>query len=67
MRTTGEQLDAVDLAIERIESENQSVSILGRSFTRANVADLYVERRRLTRQLARETRGGIKTQRGIAL
>lgn len=66
-RTTQQQLDAVDAALEKIESENQSVTILGRTFTRANIADLYRERGRLERKVARESRGGLKTQRGIAL
>lgn len=61
-RTTQEQLDAVDLAIAAIEGGAQSYSIDNRSFTRADLAALYAERRRLTALLAGSTAGGMRTR-----
>jgi hypothetical protein len=64
-RTAQEQLDAVDAAIQEIEEGAQSVTPgNGKSYTRANIADLYRERARLERTVARAARGGRISVRG---
>lgn len=67
VKTYSEQLESVQTAIAAIEAGNQSISILGRTFTKGDLSTLYARERYLRRQVARETRGGLKTQRGIAL
>jgi len=46
-RTLAQQLDAVDSAITKIEDGAQSITHEGRTYTRAMLATLYAERRRL--------------------
>lgn len=59
------QLDRVQAAIASIESGNQSYTILGRSFTKADLQTLYDREQRLIGQVARAARGGFKAQRII--
>lgn len=54
IKTYTEQLEAVQAAIEAIETGAQSYSISGRSLTRANLADLYARERHLRTMVARE-------------
>jgi hypothetical protein len=58
VRTTTQQLDAVDAAIAAIESGAQSFTVLGRLWQKADIGKLYEERGRLKAELTRETRGG---------
>lgn len=55
-RTAQQMLDAVDLAIQKIEEGAQTVSVNGHSYTRGNLDALYAERRRLERRVARNGR-----------
>lgn len=67
VKTKTEQLEEVQAAITTVLTGNQSVSILGRTFTRATLSTLRDMELQLRRDVARETRGGLRTQRGIAL
>jgi hypothetical protein len=64
-RTKQQQLDDCDALIAKIEAagENGSITILGRTFTRRSLDDLYRERKRLTPLAAREARGGLDVRR----
>jgi hypothetical protein len=54
-RTTRQRLDAVDAAIEAIESGSQSsTTVLGMTITRANLATLYAQRSELEGLLTAE-------------
>jgi len=64
-RTYAQQLEDIDAAIAAIETRNQSYSINGRSMTRADLATLYAERRRLQPLAAREARGGARIRYGV--
>jgi hypothetical protein len=59
-RTLQQQLDAVDAAIEALETGgHSSYSISGRSVTKLELGALYVERQRLQRLVDREAAGGM--------
>lgn len=59
-RTKQQQLDDLDTLIAKIEAagENEVVAVLGRSFTKRSLDELYRERKRLEPLAAREARGG---------
>ena len=59
------QLERVQLAIAKIEGGAQSYAIDGVSYTRAELATLYKRERELRALVARESRGGIRLQRGV--
>lgn len=61
------QLDRVQEAIAKIEAGNQSYTILGRSFTKADLQTLYDREAWLRTKVARESRGGRFMQRAISL
>jgi hypothetical protein len=61
------QLERVQAAIAAIESGTQSHSILGRTFTRADLATLYEREKELLVRVDREARGGIRIQRGVPI
>lgn len=61
------QLDRVQAAIAAIESGSQSYTILGRSFSKADLQTLYGRERELKFAIARQARGGIRVQRVIPL
>jgi len=61
------QLERVQAAIGAIESGNQSYSILGRSFTKADLQTLYDREAFLRTKVAKEARGGMRVARGIPL
>lgn len=61
------QLARVQATIAAIESGNQSSTVLGRTFTKADLATLYERERYLKREIARQARGGLLVQRGVPL
>ena len=61
------QLERVQTAIAAIESGSQSYTILGRSFTKADLRTLYAREQYLVAKVARAARGGIRIQRVIPL
>lgn len=68
IKTYLEQLEAVQLAIAKLESGVQSYSIGGRSLTRANLKDLYDRERWLRSMVAREENDGkLSVQYGIPI
>lgn len=58
MTTLAEQLDSVQAAIAAIEFGGQSYAIAGRTYTRANLKELYDREERLHRKIANETTHG---------
>lgn len=58
VKTTLEQLESVQAAIEKIETEAQSYSIKDRELARANLKDLYAREKVLLARYNREQRGG---------
>lgn len=65
VRDPEERLKSVQAAIKRIEEEGQSVQIQGRTYTQANIRQLYAQERKLERLLSRKERGGIRTRQGV--
>lgn len=63
-RTAQEQLDAIDAAIAKIEGGAQSYSIDNITYTRADLAALYAERKRLQGQITATSRGGARVRLG---
>lgn len=58
LKTTAERLEEIEAAIVAVETRGQSYTTGdGRSFTRANINELYAERRRLKADLAQDTSG----------
>lgn len=62
-----DQLVSVQTAISTIESGNQSYTLLGRSFTKADLQVLYDREKWLRSKVSREAAGGIRVQRVIPL
>lgn len=56
--TNAEMLEKVDGAIDAVLSGSQSFTLLGRQYTRAQIADLWAMRKELASAVAAETRGG---------
>lgn len=56
------QLERVQTAIAAIEERGQASGIAGRSLTKADLSTLYAREKWLRKMVARETRGGIRTQ-----
>lgn len=67
LHTTEQQLESVQAAIAAIEGGAQAFTVLGRNYTRGNLADLYARERELLHRLDREQRGGIRMQRAVPL
>lgn len=63
--TDSEELALVDQALEALYKGGQSVSILGRAVTRADLKELQARRDELTRRVTR-TRTGIRHQRMVS-
>ena len=55
--TLAEQLDAVQTAIEDVETSGQSISEDGQSYTRADLRTLYAREERLLRMIDRADNG----------
>lgn len=63
-----DQLVSVQAAIASIESGNQTYTLLGRTFSKADLRTLYDREAWLRAQVNKEARGGgIRTQRAIPL
>ncbi len=56
--TNAERLASIDAAIDGILTGNQSYSVLGRTFTKANLRDLWAMRKEVAAALAAEAAGG---------
>lgn len=56
--TKAELLVKIDAAIDSILTGNQAHSVLGRSYTKANLSDLWKIRKETEAAIANETRGG---------
>ncbi len=56
--TNTERLATIDAAIDGILSGNQSYSVLGRTFTKANLRDLWAMRKEVAGAIAAEGVGG---------
>lgn len=59
--TLAEQLTSVQDAISAIESGGQSISINGRTYTKANLDILYDREERLLARIQREASGNMRT------
>lgn len=67
-RTYQQQLDDLDSLIAQIEaSPNQTIVILGRTFAKHQLKDLYDERRTLMTLAAREAAGGLVVSQVVPL
>ena len=55
--TLAEQLDAVQSAIEEVETSGQSISEDGQSYTRGDLRTLYAREERLLRMIDRADNG----------
>lgn len=64
-RTKQQQLDDLDALIVQIEQAgpNAQITILGRTFTKRDLPELYAERKRLEPLAARERSSGLGVQR----
>jgi hypothetical protein len=62
-----DQLVSVQAAIATIEGSNQSYTLLGRTFSKADLKTLYDREKWLRTKVAREAAGGIRVQRVIPL
>lgn len=62
--TYTEELAQVQAAITAILERGQSYTIKDRQLTRANLAELLAERKRLQPLVAREARGGVRMRYG---
>lgn len=56
--TNTERLATIDAAIDGILSGNQSYSVLGRTFTKANLRDLWQMRKEVALEVAAANGGG---------
>lgn len=56
--TNSEMLAKVDGAIDAILTGSQSMTVLGRTYTRANLDELWAMRKELTSAVTAEARGG---------
>ena len=64
VKTTLEQLEAVQTAIEKVEL-GQSVTMAGVSLTRGDLKTLYAREERLKQQYSREQGTGLTVNTGI--
>ena len=62
IKTYSQQLESVQETIERIEKTGQAYGVGGRNLTRADLGRLYEREQWLRQRVAREGRGGIRTQ-----
>ena len=61
--TNTERLASIDAAIDGILSGNQSYSVLGRTFTKANLRDLWQMRKEVALEVSAENgAGSVKMQ-----
>lgn len=67
IETAQAQLVKVRAAIDTVLTSNQSVSVLGRTWTRAELSDLRAMERDLIARVGRLERGGVKIQRVVPL
>lgn len=65
LATKQAQLESVRAAIATIEGGAQSISVLGRSYTRAELKTLYERERQLEQDVARLERGGSRMRLGV--
>ena len=65
VKTYTEQLESVQATIAAIESGAQSMTISGRSYTKADIKVLYDREERLLRMVKKESRGGGIRMRGV--
>lgn len=63
-QTYAEQLEEVQAAIQAVQNRGQSYTIKDRSFTRANLRELYEREKHLRAMAAREERGGARVRYG---
>ncbi len=63
--TDEEELQLCNAALRTLYEGGQSVSVLGRSFTRADYSDLIKRRDELDRRIKAKARGGIRMQRMV--
>jgi hypothetical protein len=61
------QLESCQAAIAAIESGNQSYTLLGRTFSKADLATLYTREKWLRSQVAKQANGGTRTLRVVPL
>lgn len=59
------QLASVRSAITTIEGGAQSITVLGRNYTRATLQSLYDRERQLEQDIARLERGGSRMRLGV--
>jgi hypothetical protein len=66
-RSKQQQLDDLDALIAKVEAagENESVTVLGRQFTKRSLDELYRERARLEPLATREQAGGKRSVRRV--
>ena len=65
--TTQALLDAAKTAELAILQRGQSVTVLSRTYTRADLGELRELIRELETKVARETRGGMRMRQGVPL
>lgn len=63
-KTAQERLDEVQAAITEITTRGQSYAIDGRRKDRGDLDALFAQERRLTLQVEREARGGVRVRYG---
>jgi len=63
-QTYAEQLEEVQAAIRAVQTRGQSYTIKDRSFTRANLRELYEREKYLRTMAGREERGGARIRYG---
>lgn len=56
--TDAELLTKIDAAIDAILTGHQAHAVLGRSYTKADLGDLWAMRKEVVARIAAETRGG---------
>ena len=62
IKSYAEQLEDVQTTISRVEQTGQAYGVGGRSLTRADLGRLYEREQWLRQRVAREERGGVRTQ-----
>jgi hypothetical protein len=64
--TDSEELALVSAALQQLYANGQSVTVLGRNYTRANLKDLQDRKDVLDARVKKSARGGIiRTQRAV--
>lgn len=65
MATTSELLALVDQAIETVLKKGQAFTVQGRTYTRADLAELRRWRKELIAETVQTERGGIRVRYGV--